>query len=158
MAFCNVFAKFYFLIMAPPSPQRCLVWNLGVSFSKCCSAAKLQRDIGTSPVSTQSSCSHPWVSFGIASYGRCRDKRETVLKPARACIQGCVCVSLSIYMCVCVRARACVYIPPTLQRYSNCWPRTQCHYGRRAELPWQRLERLVARWRDITAGLCNNLS
>lgn len=110
MAFCNVFAKFYFLIMAPPSPQRCLVWNLGVSFSKCCSAAKLQRDIGTSPVSTQSSCSHPWVSFGIASYGRCRDKRETVLKPARACIQGCVCVSLYIYVCVCVCVRVHVCI------------------------------------------------
>lgn len=55
--------------------------------------------------------------------------------------------------------RVCVYIslPP---RYDTVTadPGHSAIMADEAGLPWQRLGRLVARWRDITAGLCNNLS
>lgn len=61
---------------------------------------------------------------------------------ARTCIQ--------VRACACV----CVSLPP---RYDTVTadPGHSAIMADEAGLPWQRL---VARWRDITAGLCNNLS
>lgn len=53
----------------------------------------------------------------------------------------------------------CVYISlPPCYNTVTADPGHSAIMADEAGLPWQRLGRLVARWRDITAGLCNNLS
>ena len=47
---------------------------------------------------------------------------------------------------------------PSLQDAVTADPGHGAITADKAGLPWQQLGRLVARWRDITAGLCNNLS
>lgn len=61
-------------------------------------------------------------------------------------------------LCVCVYMR--IYIPPTLLCYNAVTsdPGLCAIMADKAGFPWQRLGWLVARWGDITAGLCNNLS
>lgn len=60
----------------------------------------------------------------------------------------------------CARTRACasVRVLPPSHDTVTADPGRSAITADEAGLPWQRLGRLVARWRDITAGLCNNLS
>ena len=151
MAFCNVFAKPYFFIIAPPPyPLPLSAVLFGTLASVFQNVAPLQNCSETSapplcPLSPPVVI--PECLLALLPMAGVETNEKRCARRARACIQACVC----IYMCVYIS------LPPCYDTVTAD-PGHSAIMADEAGLPWQRLGRLVARWRDITAGLCNNLS
>lgn len=130
----------------PSLSKRRLTWNLGVSFSKmllyCKIVARHQCLPCVHSVLLQSSLGVCWLCFLWQVQRQMRNSTQNC---------GHVYASVCIYICTCVS-------PPPCYGTVTRDPGHSAIMTYEAGLPWQRLGWLVARWGDITAGLCNNLS
>lgn len=145
MAPFNVFAQLYFLIMVPPLPRRAVLFGSLVSVFQ--NVAALQNCSETSAPPPCPLSPHTVIPECLLASPPMAGAETNENRCTRTCIQS----------HVCVYTRAYVSLPPCYDTVTAD-PGHSAIMADEAGLPWQRLGLLVARWRDITAGLCNNLS